>query len=73
MRAEEHEYTFDCKLWVVCRVTATSEKEARRKMLDVLDCFDVTYDKDGVVLTEASVEDESGETSELIEVDGQAV
>jgi hypothetical protein len=65
------EYAFDVKLWAVCRVTASNEATARKKMLDVLDCIDVSYDNDGVKLTEASIEDESGETSELIEVDGE--
>lgn len=66
------EYAFDVKLWAVCRVKADSEKEARKKMLEVVDCIDIGYDSDGVLLTEASVEDD-GSDSELIEINGEAV
>ena len=65
------EFAFDVKLCVVCRVTATSEAEARKKMLDVVDCIDIGFDRDGVKLTEASAFD-TGEI-ELIEIDGEAV
>jgi len=65
------EYAFDVKLWAAVRVIANSEAEARKKMLDVCDCLDVGYDKDGVKITEASIEDEDGETSELFEIDGE--
>lgn len=68
---KDREYAFDAKLWAVVRVTAKSEAAARRKMLQALDCFSVDYDANGVVVTEASIEDESGETSELIEIDGE--
>lgn len=68
----EREYAFDVKLWAVARVTATSEAEARRKMLEVVDCLSLGVDTDGVKLTEASAED-SGQDSELVEIDGEAV
>lgn len=68
----EREYAFDVKLWAVCRVQASSEKEARKKMLDAVDCIELKFDHDGVKLTEACVED-SGEESELFEIDGEAV
>ncbi|WP_315768522.1 MULTISPECIES: hypothetical protein [unclassified Bradyrhizobium] len=72
------EYAFDVKLWAVCRVKAEDEKQAREAMKIALDCVDVGFkfgpDIDGceVSLTEASIEDE-GDSSELIEIDGEAV
>ena len=67
------EYAFDIKLWAVCRVEAESESAARKLMLDHVQCLDISYDRDGVKLTEASIEDDSGKASELFEVDGEAI
>jgi len=70
-----HEYAFDIKLWAVCRVRAESEAAAR-KMLQALDCINVGYryeeDADLLEITEASIEDEGGQ-SELFELDGEDV
>jgi len=63
------EYAFDVKLWAVARVTAASEKEARKKLHDVVDCIDIGFDADGVKLTEASAEG----AFDLVEIDGEAV
>ncbi len=70
------EYAFDVKLWSVCRVKAKTEAEARKKMLDRLSQMDgplFSWNGDQVVLGSASIEDDDGETSELIEIDGEAV
>ena len=67
------EYAFDIKLWTVCRVEADNEKQAREKMLNYMQCLDIGFDHDGIKVTEASIEDDSGEVSELIEIDGEAV
>ncbi len=67
------EFAFDVKLWAVCRVQAKTEEEARAKMLDFVTCLDLGFDRDGVKFTEASLEDESGRDSELIEINGEAI
>lgn len=63
------EFAFDVKLFAVARVTAKTEKEARAKLHNVVDCLDVGYDGHGVKITEAS----NDGTPELIEIDGEAV
>ena len=63
------EYAFDVVLYAVCRVTAKSEKEARRKMDDVIDCINLDYEEDDVLLTEASQAQDK--TPLLFEVDGK--
>jgi hypothetical protein len=64
------EYAFDIKLWAVARITANSEAEAR-KLLSTINCIDLDYnDRFAVVLSEASIEDDGGE-SELFEIDGK--
>lgn len=66
----EQEYAFDIQLYAVARVRAKSEKEARRKMHDVIDCIDIGYNEDGVKLTEASQAQDKEPL--LFEVDGEA-
>jgi len=62
-----HEYAFDVTMDTVVRVTATSEEEARRKVLSI-EAIDLNVVGDGFHITEASV-DPSLETH-LFEVDG---
>lgn len=72
-KAIEKEYAFDITLCAVARVKATSEKEARRRMHEVIDCIDLSGTpgtvQHCVTLTEAS-QDQSVEPL-LFEVDGE--
>ena len=63
------EFAFDIVLYSVARVQAKTEAEARQKMHDVIDCIDLGYDCDGVVLTEASQAQDK--TPLLFEIDGE--
>jgi hypothetical protein len=65
------EYAFDIKLWAVVRITANSEAEAR-KLLSKIDCIGLAYHDNDIVLTEASIEDDGGQ-SELFEIDSEPV
>ncbi|MGZ6195522.1 MAG: hypothetical protein ACXWML_09855 [Candidatus Binataceae bacterium] len=74
MPTTDKEFAFDVKLWAVCRVKAPTQAKARKKMLDRLNCLAINLETpDGVKITEASIEDDSGKESELIEIDGEAV
>lgn len=66
------EFAFDIKLWATARVNAEDEKDAREKMCYQLNCVDINYNSDDIKITEASIEDDD-DSSELIEIDGQAV
>lgn len=80
--AKQHEYAFDCKLWAVVRVKATSEKKAREAAMQVIDAVDVTpafiggfneeAQQRGVRLTEVSIAEENEGGLDLIEIDGEA-
>jgi len=63
------EYAFDVKLWALARVQADNEGDAQCKLAEVVNCLDIPYDIDGVLLTEASSEGRF----DLVEVDGEAV
>jgi len=49
------EYAFDITLYSVASVSADTEEEARRMLNKALDCIDLMYSKNGVLLTETSL------------------
>lgn len=63
-------FLFDVKLFSSVRIEADSEKEAREKLSEVLDCATVNFGSvDGEPVTgEASIDGEL----DLIEIDGEA-
>jgi hypothetical protein len=65
------EYAFDVKLQTVVRVVAVSEKEAREIMAKEIDRIEIGYDRNGVRIMEASIDDSSED--KLFEVDGANV
>ena len=68
------EYAFDTTLFAVVRVTAADEKEARLKILAVIDSVDIGFNRDGVRITEASaIVDPVYATPQIIEIDGFAI
>lgn len=67
------EFAFDAKFWAVVRVTAENEADARTKLLDVCSGLVLNHNHDGVEIEGMAIEDDSGEESDLIEIDGEAV
>lgn len=74
MTTEIHEYSFDVKLFAAIRVKAQSRAEARKMLLDALDCADANlgaWPSGDPILCEVSLDE--GHTGDLIEVDGVPV
>jgi hypothetical protein len=63
------EFAFDLHLYAVARVRASTEKAARKKMQDIIDCIDIGFDQDDVKLTEASQAQDIEPL--LFEIDGE--
>lgn len=66
------EYAFDATLFAVVRVKAETEEEARDKMADVIACLDISLERDGVTITEATASFAEGQDPVLFEIDGEA-
>ncbi len=71
---DTHEYLFDVKLFAAIRVTATTEKEARAKLIAAIDCNTANLGAwpDGApIICEVSLDNPDEDT--LVEIDGEAV
>ena len=67
----KHEYLFDAKLFTSLRITAPSERDARRTLAEMLDCATVncgSLECGSPLVGEASLDG----YLELVEVDGEA-
>ena len=70
------EYAFDVKMFATVRVNATSEKAARMALADInnIDLYLTTNTTYGPLqIVSASLDDNEAETTELLEIDGEAV
>lgn len=67
-------YTFDCKLFACLTVTATSRKDARRQLQELLDCATANFGADAngdPIVCEVSLDTE--DDAELVSIDGEYV
>lgn len=72
MSSTKHEYAFDVRLQAVIRVKATSIKQARKHMRQVVDAADAKSLPPSVQLTEFSLsEDGELDNEQPFEIDGE--
>jgi hypothetical protein len=73
-RRKTHEYRFEARVFASIPIRAESEKEARKRLGEALDCVDVTFGamEGDPVCGGASLSTDDGEP-DLVEIDGEDV